>query len=65
LLVISKKFQNPTPEIIDKILKLWPSDPKAGSPFSSGDKYALTPVYKQYSAILGDVGFQVSKLSTA
>ncbi|PLW12849.1 hypothetical protein PCANC_19196 [Puccinia coronata f. sp. avenae] len=55
---ISKKFQNPTPEIIDKVLKLWPSDPKAGSPFSSGDKYALTPVYKQYSAILGDVGFQ-------
>jgi len=55
---ISKKFQKPTPELIEKILQLWPSDPKAGSPFASGDKYALTPVYKQYSAILGDVGFQ-------
>ncbi|KNF06068.1 hypothetical protein PSTG_00582 [Puccinia striiformis f. sp. tritici PST-78] len=55
---ITKKFQRPTPELIAKILELWPSDPKAGSPFSSGDLYALTPVYKQYSAILGDIGFQ-------
>ncbi|POW22247.1 hypothetical protein PSHT_01579 [Puccinia striiformis] len=55
---ITKKFQRPTPELIAKILELWPSDPRAGSPFSSGDLYALTPVYKQYSAILGDIGFQ-------
>ncbi|KAA1126738.1 hypothetical protein PGTUg99_011762 [Puccinia graminis f. sp. tritici] len=55
---ISKKFEKPTPELIAKILELWPSDPKLGSPFSSGKKYALTPVYKQYSAILGDIGFQ-------
>ncbi|OAV95289.1 hypothetical protein PTTG_26704 [Puccinia triticina 1-1 BBBD Race 1] len=55
---ITKKFQNPTPELIAKILKLWPSDPKSGSPFAAGDKYALTPVYKKYSAMLGDIGFQ-------
>ncbi|KAH9443051.1 hypothetical protein MJO28_014386 [Puccinia striiformis f. sp. tritici] len=55
---ITKKFQRPTPELIAKILELWPSDPRAGSPFASGDLYALTPVYKQCSAILGDIGFQ-------
>lgn len=50
---------NASPEQMDKVLKLWPSDPKLGSPFSSGEKYAITPVYKQCAAILGDFGFQV------
>lgn len=55
---ISKKVPKASPDQIEKVLQLWPSDPKLGSPFGSGDKNAITPVYKQYSAILGDFGFQ-------
>ncbi|KAI8457979.1 Alpha/Beta hydrolase protein [Phakopsora pachyrhizi] len=54
---ISKRMGRAKKNQIDDILKLWPQDPKLGSPYSSGSKYALTPVYKQYSAILGDLGF--------
>ncbi|KAH9813309.1 putative carotenoid ester lipase precursor [Melampsora americana] len=55
---LSQKVSKASPEQIEKILQLWPSDPKFGSPFGTGDKNALTPVYKQYSAILGDLAFQ-------
>ncbi|MBW0479225.1 hypothetical protein O181_018940 [Austropuccinia psidii MF-1] len=53
---LSDKLLQPAPHM-ENILKLWPSNPEAGSPFASGSEYALTPVYKQYSAILGDIGF--------
>ncbi|MBW0500116.1 hypothetical protein O181_039831 [Austropuccinia psidii MF-1] len=54
---LSDRLVKPHPHV-DNILKLWPSNPEAGSPFASGSKYALTPVYKQYSAIFGDICFQ-------
>ncbi|EGG04414.1 putative carotenoid ester lipase precursor [Melampsora larici-populina 98AG31] len=55
---LQQKVPKASPEMIEKILQLWPSDPKLGSPFGTGDKNAVTPVYKQYSAILGDLAFQ-------
>lgn len=61
LTVISQKVPKATPEQIGKVLELWPADPKLGSPYGTGDDHALTPVYKQLSAILGDFGFQVNK----
>lgn len=56
---LSQMVPNARPEQIENVLQLWPSDPKLGSPFGTGDKNAVTPVYKQYAAILGDFGFQV------
>ncbi|MBW0493939.1 hypothetical protein O181_033654 [Austropuccinia psidii MF-1] len=46
---------------VEKLLQLWPQNPEFGSPFGTGSKYALTPVYKQYSALLGDLGFQAMR----
>lgn len=55
---LHQKVPKASSEQIEKILELWPSDPKLGSPFGTGDENALTPVYKQYAAILGDFAFQ-------
>lgn len=58
---ISTRLARPTQELITKILELWPSNPRLGSPYNAAEKYALTPVYKQYSSILGDFGFQAPR----
>ncbi|KAI0699614.1 carotenoid ester lipase precursor [Cerioporus squamosus] len=39
---------------IETILKLYPSDPAAGSPFGTGKLNAFTPEYKRIAAIEGD-----------
>ncbi|RPD58752.1 carotenoid ester lipase precursor [Lentinus tigrinus ALCF2SS1-6] len=46
---------------IEGILKLYPSDPAAGSPFNTGEANAFTPEYKRISAIQGDLFFQAPR----
>ncbi|OAV96781.1 hypothetical protein PTTG_03567 [Puccinia triticina 1-1 BBBD Race 1] len=51
---ISKKFRDPTPELIAKILEVWPSDPKLGSPLPQGtsmlSRRSINNI-RQYSAM--------------
>ena len=44
--------------VINGILELYPNVPALGSPFGTGNEtFGLDPVYKQASAILGDLTF--------
>ncbi|KAI0645330.1 carotenoid ester lipase precursor [Trametes meyenii] len=47
-------FPKASKKEIEKILKLYPADPAAGSPFGTGDAYAYSPQYKRISAFQGD-----------
>jgi len=42
-------------EEVNELLTLYPSDAAAGSPFGTGDLYAITPQYKRLAAIIGDL----------
>ncbi|PCH36160.1 alpha/beta-hydrolase [Wolfiporia cocos MD-104 SS10] len=42
---------------LQKVSKSYPSDPGEGSPFGTGDLYALTPQYKRIAAFTGDWEF--------
>ncbi|OCH92514.1 carotenoid ester lipase precursor [Obba rivulosa] len=44
-------------EQVEQIFALYPSDPAAGSPFDTGDLYAITPQYKRLAAIIGDIEY--------
>ncbi|EMD36549.1 hypothetical protein CERSUDRAFT_106383 [Gelatoporia subvermispora B] len=44
-------------EDVEEIFTLYTSDPAAGSPFGTGDMYAITPEYKRLSAIIGDLEY--------
>ncbi|OCH84708.1 carotenoid ester lipase precursor [Obba rivulosa] len=44
-------------EQVEQIFALYPSDPAAGSPFGTGDLYALSPQYKRLAAIIGDIEY--------
>jgi hypothetical protein len=43
---------------IERVFSLYPEDPAAGSPFDTGDESVLTPQFKRYAAIMGDLVFQ-------
>ncbi|KAI0628196.1 carotenoid ester lipase [Trametes polyzona] len=43
---------------LTRLLKLYPDDPAAGSPFGTGDQFELGPQYKRLAAIQGDLVFQ-------
>ncbi|TFK66012.1 esterase 1 [Pluteus cervinus] len=46
----------------DKLLQLYPNDPAVGSPFNTGnDTFGLNPVFKQFSALMGDILFQSTR----
>ncbi|GAA5951236.1 hypothetical protein JCM3765_002419 [Sporobolomyces pararoseus] len=49
---------NSTAEQRQRLLELYPEDVTQGSPFDSGDLYALAPQSKRIAAILGDMTFQ-------
>ncbi|KAF8188779.1 carotenoid ester lipase precursor [Mycena galopus ATCC 62051] len=51
-------FPNASKAEIAEAFAHYPSDPAAGSPFNTSDQNALTPHFKQYAAIMGDVVFQ-------
>nr|VWO96912.1 Carboxylic ester hydrolase (EC [Ganoderma boninense] len=42
---------------IKKLLKLYPPNPSAGSPFGTGDNFAYTPQFKRMAALQGDLLF--------
>lgn len=48
-------------EQVNEVLTLYPSDPAAGSPFGTGDLYAITPQYKRLSAIIGDLEYNAQR----
>jgi hypothetical protein len=44
--------------IIDEALGLYPKDPKAGSPYGTGDElFGLPASYKRVASIIGDLAF--------
>lgn len=45
---------------IEAILKLYPADPAAGSPFGTGKANAFSPQFKRIAAIQGDI-FQATR----
>ncbi|RPD69259.1 carotenoid ester lipase precursor [Lentinus tigrinus ALCF2SS1-7] len=46
---------------LTKLLRLYPSDPSAGSPFDTGNANAFTPQYKRISAVQGDWFFNAPR----
>ncbi|KAI0628178.1 carotenoid ester lipase precursor [Trametes polyzona] len=54
----SHYFPHASKANITKLLKLYPADPAAGSPFDTGAQFALGPQYKRLAAIQGDLVFQ-------
>ncbi|KAJ7192633.1 carotenoid ester lipase precursor [Mycena pura] len=42
---------------IESVFAFYPEDPAAGSPFDTGDENVLTPQFKRYAAIMGDLVF--------
>ncbi|EMD33597.1 hypothetical protein CERSUDRAFT_117697 [Gelatoporia subvermispora B] len=42
---------------VEEIFALYPSDPTDGSPFDTGDLYAITPQYKRLAALVGDIEY--------
>ncbi|GAA5885925.1 hypothetical protein JCM16303_003029 [Sporobolomyces ruberrimus] len=49
---------NSTAEQRQRLLELYPEDVTQGSPFDTGDLYALAPQSKRIAALLGDMVFQ-------
>ena len=49
---------NASDDDIDKLMEMYPSDVREGSPFDTGTANALTPQYKRIAAFQGDVVFQ-------
>jgi acetylcholinesterase len=47
--------------IASNAMQFYPADPAEGSPFNTGDAYAITPVYKQVAAFMGDVFYQAPR----
>ena len=43
---------------MDQLLTLYPQNVTLGSPYDTGAQNALTPQFKRFSSILGDVFFQ-------
>ncbi|EGG03717.1 lipase [Melampsora larici-populina 98AG31] len=54
-------FSRASRQDIDNILRLYPGDPAAGSPYGTGIANILTPVFKQMASILGDAQFQAPR----
>ncbi|KAH9824740.1 lipase [Melampsora americana] len=55
---------NASKDEVTKILQLYPQDITKGSPFNTGILNAITPVYKQYAALFGDLTFQAFRRLT-
>lgn len=55
-------MNNATQAQIKTILRLYPEDITQGSPFNTSVRNAITPVFKRYSALLGDFVFHVSQI---
>ena len=47
-------YPNTSRAAVAKLLDLYPSDPAAGAPFDTGDKFAYSPQYKRMAALQGD-----------
>ncbi|KAJ8495240.1 hypothetical protein ONZ51_g1826 [Trametes cubensis] len=59
---IHEHFFSTTPKaLLTPIFELYPNDPKAGSPFGTGDANELSPQFKRMAAIQGDLVFQAPR----
>ena len=54
-------IRNASRGALREVLRLYPSDPAAGSPFGTGDAFAYTPQYKRMSAFQGDFVLQAPR----
>lgn len=44
----------------EELLKFYPTDPAAGSPYGTGNEtFGLAPEYKRLTSVVGDLIFQV------
>ena len=57
----SNYFPGASNATIARLLELYPEDPAAGSPFGTGDQFALTPEFKRIAAFQGDLVFQAPR----
>ncbi|KAG0150341.1 hypothetical protein CROQUDRAFT_104434 [Cronartium quercuum f. sp. fusiforme G11] len=55
---LRKLMNNATEAQLKTTFRLYPEDVTKGSPFNTGYDNAITPVYKRYSALVGDFIFQ-------
>ncbi|KAH9816164.1 lipase [Melampsora americana] len=55
---LKKLMKNATNDQLKTILDLYPNDIRLGSPFNTGELNSITPVFKRYSALIGDFVFQ-------
>lgn len=46
---------------VNTLLSTYPDDPTLGSPFDTGLNSSITPEYKRFSAMLGDIIFQAPR----
>ena len=51
-------FPNATDAQMDELLTLYPQNVTQGSPYDTGTQNALTPQFKRFASIVGDVIFQ-------
>ncbi|KAI0699613.1 carotenoid ester lipase precursor [Cerioporus squamosus] len=54
-------FPGSTVSEMNTLLKLYSSDPAAGSPFDTGNANAFTPQYKRIAGVQGDWGFHAPR----
>ena len=54
----SSFFPNASDATISELMRLYPADPAAGSPFATGDAFAFTPEYKRIAAFQTDLFYQ-------
>ena len=54
---LSTWFPGSSPTDLRKLLKLYPSDPAAGSPFDTGNENVFSPQFKRIAALQGDFLF--------
>ncbi|KAI0819593.1 carotenoid ester lipase precursor [Trametes gibbosa] len=57
----SNYFPAASDSMIQGVMTHYPADPTTGSPFGTGDQFALTPVYKRLAAFQGDLIFHAPR----
>lgn len=54
-------FQDATASQVNALAAQYPSGPRKGSPFDTGLKNAITPIYKRIAAFVGDHTFETTR----
>ena len=58
---VQSYFPDANHSTVENLVKLYPDDPAAGSPFGTEDQFNVYPQFKRLAAILGDLTFTLSR----